>query len=89
MRPESIFSGMPHIDAWNPAMDFINKMEKPPSTIVVRTQSQSQENYETNVHILKCIVIPVLYCVRQGNASRSRIEANLDGNANPGNFIAF
>ena len=64
-------------------------MEKPPSTIVVWTQSQSQENYETNVHILKCIVISVLYCGRQGIASRSRIEGNLDGNANPGNFTAF
>ena len=58
-------------------------------TIVVKTQSQSKENYEINVHILKCIVKSVDYCGLQGITFRTRNKGNLDGNENPGNFVAF
>lgn len=79
-----------HIDdVQNAAMRVINKTENPPSTIVVRTQSQSKENYETNTHVLKCIVRAVLYCGQQSITFRRRNEGSLDGNENPGNFIAF
>ena len=78
-----------HNRAWNAAIDFINTTENPPSNIAGRTKSQSKENYETNTHVLKCIVRAVLYCGQQSITFRRRNEGSLDGNENPGNFIAF
>ena len=44
-------------------MDFIKKIENPPSTIIVRTQSESKDNNETNGHALKlhCEICPLLW----------------------------
>ena len=60
-------------------MRFINKTENPPSTIVVRTQSQSKENYETNGHDLKFIVKSILYYSRQCIDFRTTNQGNVDG----------
>ena len=64
-------------DVRNAAMDFTNKTQNPPSTIILRTQSQRKENYETNVNF-------VLYCGRQCVAFRTMNHGNLDGKQNAG-----
>ena len=41
-----------HIDPWNAyAINLINKIENPVSTISGRTQSQSKENHGANIKI--------------------------------------
>ena len=52
-------------------------------------QSNSEENFDRNFGILKCIIEEVLFCGRQCIAFRTRNESNLDGSVNPGNFLAF
>ena len=41
------------IDVWNATMDFIKKIKNPPSTKIVRTQSESKDSCETNGYVLK------------------------------------
>ena len=52
-------------------------------------QSQSRENYETKVQILKCILRSVLYCGRQHIAFITKNEGKFDGKENTVNFVVF
>ena len=78
-----------HVDAWQAANDFIQKIENPQLTLSSVTQSNSEENFDRNFGIPKCIIEAVLFCGRQCIAFRTRNESNLDDSVNPGNFLAF
>ena len=78
-----------HVDVWQAADDFIQKIENPQLTLSSVTQPNSEENLDKNFGILKCIIEAVLFCGRQCIAFRTQNESNLNGSVNPGNFLAF
>ena len=79
-----------HVVAWQAANDFIQeKIKNPQLALSSVTQSNSEENFDRNLGILKCIIEAVFFCGRQCIVFRTRNESNLDGSVNPGNCLAF
>ena len=78
-----------YVDAWQADNDFIQKLENPQLTFSSVTQSNSEESFDRNFGILKCIIEAVLFCGHQCIAFRTRNESNLDGSVNPRKFFGL
>lgn len=77
-----------HSDSVLEASNFLQSRKLPENCIDVRLDRQKNLNIEKNREILKHIIQGIIYCSKQGIALRGHRE-NLEGNGNPGNFLAM
>ena len=80
-----------HKDAVLAAMSFIDKIEKPESTLPHQVDDELAQCAQDNGQIMKFIIDGIVYCAKQCIALRGRHEGEMlaGGNQNPGNFLAY
>jgi hypothetical protein len=80
-----------HKDAVLAAGTFLDKVEKPETTLPHRVDEELAQRAQENRQIIKYIIDGIVYCAKQGIALRGRHEGEMmaGGKQNPGNFLAY